>query len=1783
MGWTPTRSFLLGTINKAFVPYSKIPNFHKVETKNFYPGEEVLIFEINNNWARGYVSTEPFPNEFTIPLVDFDQMPQERIGVYVFPLSVIDIIDEISINLHGHLDVTETDNNEQEEARRPLPGLPKRGVTKPDLVTEIVETLEIMVSHSFALYSIGEFMLFQEFSQIYTQLDEIRLFLVEDQLTSFESEKAKATASYLLNRIPKQLLSKNARYNAEAYGVQNFDSDVRGYKTILARDREGSLLSRENHPTEVANSQVICNYSPAFPIKNEINPYFHYPNEKIGDRLLHNCFINLVISVHSFEGLLKEQTNKRGSFVVNLYIRNRMKRLTETFSIYTDLSHELSNMGSLGRAVFNQIPKAEIENNRTYFVISVDEILDMDFPYSDLSISPSRRGLVAGIADITRVFTKMNHSFTGNDVHVFNTKVFGSYMPKKQHIFTSRSMNDGWGYLADRILEGCSDGIAINNLVRSFLMTVREIDNCASFRRSEQMPFVRPLHYNPLNNDVDFMCLNIGALKLRKPLDEDSELTLEVRGSKSLDLLFCGSSNGPSTRFYRFVNVLPDEGVGEIVKITGMNLGNTKDSKVTLFFSLYVGIDVKGKGELVEYPEGAGDKKASFVIREQGGSGVLAEVEYGALYAGQRFKNSNWLETIENHEKLFNGQSIEEPLLEALDNFREIDANQIIMNFTGVQKSLFSMTNSLSPKVTTNSARVYRDRIFFAVVHLFDTIFSRKKYYSYLLEDLLLNSGDYPYFLEVVVERLAQIFSRADSKWDSTSRALCRVLAILVKHGIRALPSNCKDGSDPYLEYQMGHLFFTVRKFLLIKSQELLTDQVVLLDNFDYLFDDGTNYTNNLLMHALKQVLDAVGERCFESGKENEGQHISRLLRTQLIILNRLFHRKSLLEHFQTRAVMKEVALKWVTKVVQFTVDDICIRITCTILNTVCVYTWTGIFSTEKEEHFNACHSLLTLLPSLTKGIIAYDNHMKLLHLNHKKKQFTYLFQLDYPFERIPGEIYVEGEVMVEQMIELSSLVCFISRIGREFFKMLGYKIFDPSNKTLSGSNAVYSEVFSSKNLRVLFYAISIILEGQFYPKMKCLTLNATYLEGCYCLLEFVKHLISSPHVSEAIKDKESLSKKIFKTGLNIIISQPVSTEELAVTSKRACNISCGKIYHSGLKLLENIWTSSKKYDISFYESLVRDYTIVKKLIQLALQESPYAIKISARILCSIIFMVNEGGISLDYVNRDCVTGIFEKHEHFNSRVFKNLRKSFIKELQRVSKLEYNGSIDDTLKKVVDHWLGFLNVLDQFNDIPRTKEFEEDRIYQKFAINEYLKDAGMPELYYSFVSHVYKQNVRKHAYVQAALTLELATDSMEWDHEQILSRRLELGLPEQLAFDRKVTLKKFIADNYFKGNCLEKAVDTYNELLNAYHQWTYDMKSFAYVHDKLSKLYTKLESSEILEPSYFKVTLLGSGFSGIKGTVFIYEGLPFEHITSLYERLQRLHPGSRFISDDKRSTGNLTGKYFNVAAVKPRMQLSTFAKTSISVKQYERNRDRRYFVSIKRLPGANSVYDLWAEKTIYETRSSFPALLNRSEIKSTKVIKLSPLDNAIRTLDDKNSQLLQIERLLRLKTRNKDDCSYLFSDLSRQLFGTVDSPVNGGAGLYRKFFENKTDEERSEYSLLEEQLNDLARILSRCLKLHEELSPPSFEESHKVLVSMFETNFATEIRNLGLANSGPEVMANGLQLSSRLERYGSRDSVISDSSSLVAYSLTRRSVSLHHSDSATHSSRSSTENGEKRS
>lgn len=107
--------------------------------------------------------------------------------------------------------------------------------------------LELLTSHIFALYSIGEFRLFHKLCQIYYSLDETRLKLLANALCSSESQVAKATAILLLNKIPKMLASHSERFGVQLFDLSNEKADSSGYKAILARDAlTGNLLSNSN-------------------------------------------------------------------------------------------------------------------------------------------------------------------------------------------------------------------------------------------------------------------------------------------------------------------------------------------------------------------------------------------------------------------------------------------------------------------------------------------------------------------------------------------------------------------------------------------------------------------------------------------------------------------------------------------------------------------------------------------------------------------------------------------------------------------------------------------------------------------------------------------------------------------------------------------------------------------------------------------------------------------------------------------------------------------------------------------------------------------------------------------------------------------------------------------------------------------------------------------------------------------------------------------------------------------------------------------------------------------------------------------------------------------------------------------------------------------------------------------------------------------------------------------------------------------------------------------------
>ncbi|GME90608.1 unnamed protein product [Ambrosiozyma monospora] len=404
---------------------------------------------------------------------------------------------------------------------------------------------------------------------------------------------------------------------------------------------------------------------------------------------------------------------------------------------------------------------------------------------------------------------------------------------------------------------------------------------------------------------------------------------------------------------------------------------------------------------------------------------------------------------------------------------------------------------------------------------------------------------------------------------------------------------------------------------------------------------------------------------------------------------------------------------------------------------------------------------------------------------------------------------------------------------------------------------------------------------------------------------------------------------------------------------------------------------------------------------------------------------------------------------------------------------------------------------------------------QKIEVLSYLLNIDKPELLQSFINSMYLTSLKKREYVQAALTLDVLAQIHRWDTTVFLPPCKSPAFPTQTEFKRKEILYRLIARNFIKGGKVEEAVKRYKELLDAYNCYNFDLAGIADCHSQLARAYELLEDVGRMDSSYFKITFIGFGFPDfIRAKEYIYEGLPFEQLSSISHRLSKLYPGSRIITDDDEASKLLVhtpfAKSLHVKLVSPMKDSIENSDSSIISKQQLalRNKTMNRFVSLKRLPGFNSIIDLWVEETSYVTKSTFPTLMNKSEIMYTSVNLISPIRNAIKFLLEKTNDVTDLEDSIKQHLREgtaveQISCSSVFHTLSRVLSSLVGTPSNGGIGKYRVFLNMESDEPgyQSNVDQLQTILNDLVIQINKLLRLHQVLVPDYLKPEHEALYS----------------------------------------------------------------------------------
>lgn len=1795
MTWIRTDFLIKGKIIKPFLPNDKHPNLKNKNFKNLYPGDQVFIFEVKDTkWARVHAVTKPLPTDYIACTAFLHDLLVDKSNVVVVPLSYIKILKEMPSediriskkfnNIHENSEIPTIRDTElaRQEAvdgtilnefiKKSVPPRPtKRDHSRDTLLDEIKYSLELLNAHIFAVYSKSEFRLFEKLTSIYYSLYEIRTKLNHHLLTSEEAQVARETATFLLNRIPKILASRASRLGKDVIELDYSDTDVSGYKSILSRDAEtGEVLSLKTAlPPRIALNNELGALVPNYPINIHDNFHNYSLKPPANKKFYHDPPSHILVDFKSVTGSSAYQPPGFAGMVAYMYIRNSKKRLTEAFAVHTNSVEDFVHVEKISAALFRNLPASEIENNRVYLVAVLTEEVDLNIKGTGHTptIKRVKKGVAAGVADITRIFPRAEGSLQSGEAHNFSIKLFGSYLSKKGHknmVEDLRGLsNNGWGELVDRIIAGSSQGVAVNPRAEKLVITVKEFKhqfqgNVANqLSSSAPISRIKPIFFDPLAENYERIYLKMGKVTLLGSNARKDLLTFEVSTPNNELITFAKASNQQEKRYWQFISVFPGESIGEIVKVNGVALKNSskklpKDDYILL--SLYVNGVLTGEGRLL-YKSGNRlvefNKKKTHTIEIISATHnvPMAHIELSTEYVGKVYNSDVSIDNIFQYERFFqNGQKGIDELSNSLVAFTRLDIAQVVKYFPELLSSLYGIIG-FSSHHSGPSIEILEDNTFKAVIHLLDTVFGKQDQYLYLLDNFIAKYKSLNQIGIFLLTKVEQIFNRAGSSWNSVSRSVCRVLSIILR--ISILSMNAPNEQDLYLQ-TLNNLFKSIAYLLTLDSTNMIDDQVLVMDIIDYIFAFDVNFKGSELVQIMINCIDSIGlkgvgvdELSMEStpaGSRSIKDH--KIIIGKLLLILRLLN-SDLVKEESSRCILIPKAITWAVDVFLAPTDIEATRLACSVLNAACTALWNDGVIGKYQGDMEICYSLAKFLPAISRTFIKYNKFTRGNGSFKKKRVFTQLFPSTYPFIEFSIDPVVNDESMVEVLVELAITFSFVARVGKEAAGNEGYiTILDSriENDFFIPEKYLASD-FHGEDILTLLSGIRYMRLGKYFPETKWYSTYSVIIEGCLCAIELVRPLVIINQLP-ALDDSESFDRTLWGNYLRslfkLAVLPPVAVEHLSDVPKSACAKITNDVRKRAAFLINEAWDSLawdatdedmlrfnlKKFGGYQVEFINDEFGILPDLMLLGLQRDSECQSVAIKILWSI--MISEYILSdtLQDVERQCLLGLHEIYHNNSYKPTSLDQENFIERMKMTVRLDREDEAFDIIYNFIQNLSSFFGTLNYYISVPFGPEYEEDRIFHEIKLKAQIKNAGKPELFNSYIHQMYEKYLSQNDYVQAALSLELLASTYSWDHHIIVPASFRPKFPEQSSFERKEILLKMIANNFVKGNSLEKAADTYNELLDSYNEHTYDLKSFAYVHNKLAQLYLDMESSDKLTPTYFKVEAIGGGFPTYLTQISqIFQGLPFEHITSIHERFLKVFPGAKIISDDaeairlKEKATN--GRYLYIKTVEPVYEFSDkLINTSLGVRQYARNKDLRFFTSLKKFPGATSVFDLWTEETTYETWLSFPTLMNRSFIKDSKTVKLSPLDNAVRTIAAKNDDLIQLEAFINAALKEKTDYSHYFNDLSRQLAGTVDSPVNGGVGQYRAFFSDSkyqiNEESIAKTELLRNAFNDLAIILYRCLNLHGSLIGLSMKLSHQALVELFRKNFQEEIVALRL-------------------------------------------------------------------
>lgn len=412
-------------------------------------------------------------------------------------------------------------------------------------------------------------------------------------------------------------------------------------------------------------------------------------------------------------------------------------------------------------------------------------------------------------------------------------------------------------------------------------------------------------------------------------------------------------------------------------------------------------------------------------------------------------------------------------------------------------------------------------------------------------------------------------------------------------------------------------------------------------------------------------------------------------------------------------------------------------------------------------------------------------------------------------------------------------------------------------------------------------------------------------------------------------------------------------------------------------------------------------------------------------------------------------------------------------------------------------------------------ENKENRMSCTVNVLNFYKEIEREEMYIRYLYKLCDLHKECDNYTEAGYTLLLHAKLLKWSEEACAAHLTQRdGYQASTQGQLKDQLYQEIINYFNKGKMWEEAIILGKELAEQYENEMFDFEQLSTLLRKQAQFYESIVKVIRPKPDYFAVGYYGLGFpSFLRNKMFIYRGKEYERWEDFEARLLTQFPNAEKMktttppSEDIRTS---SGQYIQCFTVKPLLELPPkFQNKPVSeqiVSFYTVNEVQKFQYSRPVRKGEkdpdNEFSNMWIERTTYVTAYKLPGILRWFEVLSVSLEEISPLENAMETMQLTN------EKISNLVQRHLNDPSLPINPLSMLLNGIIDPAIMGGFTNYEKafftekyFLEHPNDQDKIERlkDLIAWQIPNLAEGV----RIHGEKVTEALRPFHERLEACF--------------------------------------------------------------------------------